>query len=134
MRRSTGSTSAKRTTERTRWYGVVIAKTEDFLLLEECAKGSTAVLRAKAARISTADRIAALKAEKSVHISRAVAIEEEIAQLTESALPQPSEDVRRREPEVSLSPAVPEEPAPGTGEVPAPRVALPHPLVVAERG
>ena len=119
---------------RERWYGIVIAKTDDFILLEECATGATAVLRAKKARTSAQDRITALTAEKQVLISRAVAIEEEIAQLKDSPLPQPGEDVGRREPDASFSSPVPEEPAAGAGEVPAAGAALSHPPVVAVQG
>jgi hypothetical protein len=120
---------------RERWYGIVIAKTDDFILLEECTTGATAVLRAKKARTSFQDRIIALAAEKQVLISRAAAIEEEIAQLKEeSSLPQPGEDQGRREPQAGLSSTVPEQPAAGTGEVPAAGVAFPHPPVVAVQG
>lgn len=68
---------------RSRWYGVVIAKTEDYLLVERCGTGATAVLRAKQARTSREDRVRALRAEKEMLVSRAAAIEGEILQLSE---------------------------------------------------
>jgi hypothetical protein len=69
---------------RERWYGVIIAKTEDYLLVEKCASGAKAVLRAKEARISVQDRVAALAEERERLIARAADIEWEIAQLTET--------------------------------------------------
>jgi hypothetical protein len=71
---------------RARWYGVVVAKTEDCLLLEHCSTGANAVLRAKRARTSPQDRVRALAAEREVLISRAAAIQGEIAQIREDDL------------------------------------------------
>ena len=68
---------------RDRWYGVVIAKTEDCILLEHCKTGTTAVLRAKRARTSSQDRMRALMVEREVLISRAAVIQGEISQLAE---------------------------------------------------
>jgi hypothetical protein len=64
--------------KRIRWYGIVLAKTDDYLLLETCESGAKAVLRAKAARISQEDRIRAMKEEQSVLISRTTKLQEEI--------------------------------------------------------
>lgn len=64
-----------------RWYGVVVAKTDDSLLVEKCSSGVNAVLRAKSARMSVADKIRALQAEREQLITRASAIEGEIAHL-----------------------------------------------------
>jgi hypothetical protein len=68
---------------RSRWYGVVTAKTEDYLLVERSSTGANAVIRAKKARISPEDRVRALTAEREMLISRAAVIQGEIAQLAE---------------------------------------------------
>ena len=74
---------------RDRWYGVITAKTDDYLLVERCTSGVKAVLRAKEARTSTADRVRALLAEKEMLISRAATISGEIAELSGEASEEP---------------------------------------------
>lgn len=64
-----------------RWFGVVVAKTEDYILLEHCVSGAMAVLRAKEARMSSNDRAAALRAEKTVLEERAAKLAAEIEEL-----------------------------------------------------
>ena len=66
--------------KRDRWFGVVVAKTDGYLLVEQAKSGAWAVLRAKEARTSLADRVAALEAEKEDLIRRAAALDAEIAQ------------------------------------------------------
>lgn len=72
---------------RERWYGVIIAKTDDYLLVEKAPSGVKAVLRAKEARVSVQDKVRALQAEKEQLVIRAAVIEGEIAQLTEEPAP-----------------------------------------------
>ena len=69
-----------------RWYGIVVAKTDGVLLIEECETGAKAVLRAREARISTTDRIRALQVERDEIIDRAAKIEIEIQDLQREAL------------------------------------------------
>jgi mannose/cellobiose epimerase-like protein (N-acyl-D-glucosamine 2-epimerase family) len=67
--------------QRSRWYGVVVAKTDGALNIEQCETGAKAVLRSKAARQSTADRANALKVERDAMIARATDLEREILAL-----------------------------------------------------
>lgn len=70
--------------QRDRWFGVVKAITEDFILVEKTGSGVLAVLRAKALRISAADRAAALRIERETLLDRAAKLEEEAQQLETS--------------------------------------------------
>lgn len=76
---------------RDRWYGVIIVKTEDYLLVERCGSGVKAVLRAKEANSSPADKVRALIAEKEMLIARAAIIQGEISQLSEQAVAEPED-------------------------------------------
>jgi vacuolar-type H+-ATPase subunit I/STV1 len=76
----TTSTNRKR---RLRWYGVVIAKTDDELVVREFPNGAEACLYAKKARVSPADRIRALNEERELLIRKAANLSEEIASLDE---------------------------------------------------
>lgn len=80
---------------RERWYGVIIAKTEDYLLVEKCASGARAVLRAKEARVSVQDKVRALAEERERLIARAADIEGEIAQLTDPETPETIESPQK---------------------------------------
>lgn len=76
---------------RDRWYGVVTAMTEGYILVERCSTGVAAVLRAKEARTSRHDRAAALRAEQEACIERAAKLAAEIDELEAPASP-PDED------------------------------------------
>jgi len=69
---------------RDRWYGVVTAITDGYLLVEKCDTGAKAVLRAKEARASVHDRASALRAEKEALVERAAKLEAEIVELESS--------------------------------------------------
>lgn len=88
------------------WYGVIVVKTEDYLLVERCASGVKAVLRAKEARMSPTDKVRALVAEKELLISRAAALQGEIIQLSEAEAEEPEipQDDPPAEPEPELAP------------------------------
>lgn len=75
---------------RNRWYGVIMAITDDFLIVESAASGSKAVLRSKEARISPEDRANALRVERDQHIVRAAELEAEIAVVTAPEAPVPT--------------------------------------------
>jgi len=66
---------------RTRWYGVVTAITDGCIMLEECATGAKAVLRARDARTSPTDRVKALDAKRDDLVQQAAKLEAEIAEL-----------------------------------------------------
>jgi hypothetical protein len=67
--------------KRLRWHGIVAAKTEGFLLVEECQSGAKAVLRAKEARQNVTDRAAAIRAQRDALLSKAEELDREIASL-----------------------------------------------------
>jgi hypothetical protein len=67
--------------KRIRWHGIVLAKTDNFLLVEESENGTKAVLRSREARCSPADRIRAIQVEREVLLERAAQLEEEAGQL-----------------------------------------------------
>ena len=64
-----------------RWYGVVTAITDGYILVEECLSGVKAVLRAKVARESTDDRVRALEAQRDAMVEQAAKLEAEITDL-----------------------------------------------------
>lgn len=64
-----------------RWWGVVTAKTDGHILVEEAKTGAKAVIRAKEARTSTADRIAAVRALRDELIQKAEELDREVAAL-----------------------------------------------------
>ena len=66
---------------RERWYGVVTAKTDDFLQVEQCGSGAKAVLRAKELRTSTEALVAALEHDRESLIARAAKLEAQIVEL-----------------------------------------------------
>lgn len=74
-------TTCAGTKKRDRWYGVVTAITEGFLLIERCSSGAKAVVRSKLARTSPSDRAAALGVERDVLVAKAAKLEGEIAEL-----------------------------------------------------
>lgn len=63
---------------RDRWYGVVLAITDDFLLLEKFKSGPKAVLAAKEKKTSPDARKAALQLERQLLLDKVQALEEEI--------------------------------------------------------
>lgn len=65
-----------------RWFGIVTAKTDDALWVEECSSGAAAVLRSKAARESKADRMAALRAQHDAAIAKAEQLQRELDELS----------------------------------------------------
>jgi hypothetical protein len=68
--------------QRYRWYGVVVAKTDSEIHVEEASSGAKAVLRSKQAQQSIKDRAAALKTERDALVKRAADLEREIQELT----------------------------------------------------
>lgn len=92
-----------------RWFGVVIAKTDGYILVERHKKAADAVLRGKQARTSPVDRIRALTEQRDVLVSEAALIEAEIQELRRvmnNVLPlvPGGEDEVRRDVEVEESP------------------------------
>lgn len=75
------STTLYNDKKRIRWYGVVVAKTDNYLLIEECASGARAVLRSQKARLSPEDRAKALEAERDATKTRLEQLENEIQEL-----------------------------------------------------
>ncbi len=70
---------------RDRWYGVVVGKTDDCLMLEPAKTGAKAVLRAKLAKGQLGDMVRALEFEKQSHLEQAARIDEKIALLLQEA-------------------------------------------------
>jgi hypothetical protein len=66
---------------RQRWYGVVVAKTDDYLRLEECETGASAVLRSKELRRSPQALVAALREGQDAHIAQAARLQQQIDEL-----------------------------------------------------
>lgn len=64
---------------RKRWFGVVVAKTDGYLLAEECKTGANAVLLSKAKRTDPHALAAAIDEERNVLLKRA----EELARSAE---------------------------------------------------
>jgi hypothetical protein len=64
-----------------RYYGVVTAKTDDYMIVEGATSGASAVIRAKEARISLDDRKKALHEELETLKNRAAAIETAISDI-----------------------------------------------------
>lgn len=79
-----------------RLYGVVVAITDGYIRVEECETGAKAVIRAKEARTSDADKIAALEAERDSLVSRAAKVEAEIAVLKTEGQPEPAPEAEAR--------------------------------------
>lgn len=69
------------TKRRDRWYGVVTAKTDDFLQVEKAGSGAKAVLRSKKLRTSPEALASALEQERETLIARAAKIDLEITEL-----------------------------------------------------
>jgi len=67
--------------KRDRWYGVVTAKTDDFLQVEKCESGAKAVLRAKQLRTSPEALVAALEADQQQLVERAAKLAHQIQEL-----------------------------------------------------
>jgi hypothetical protein len=67
--------------KRDRWYGVVTALTEGSLIVEQAPSGAFAVIRAKEARTSIKDRVAAKEALRKEFLERAAELEDEISTL-----------------------------------------------------
>lgn len=67
-----------------RWYGVVVAKTEDFLLVEQAKDGVAAVLLSKSKRLDKEAHKVALNAERQTLLDRAEKIQKELDSLTET--------------------------------------------------
>lgn len=61
-----------------RWYGVVIAKTDDFIDVEEAPSGAQAVLLAKAKRTDPRAQKAAIAAERDQLLARAAKLQGEM--------------------------------------------------------
>lgn len=71
---------------RDRWYGVVLAKTESYLLIEKCPSGARAVLRATEAKSSREDRLRALQEERDNLVDRAAKVEGEIQEIASAPI------------------------------------------------
>ena len=69
--------------KRDRWYGIVVAMGDGFIDFEQAATGARAVVRAKEARTSKRDQVAALAAEREALLARARKLEEEMQVLAE---------------------------------------------------
>jgi hypothetical protein len=67
--------------QRLRWWGIVVAKTDGYIHVEEAKTGAKAVIRAKEARTSVADRVAALRAQRDALIAKAEDLDREVAAL-----------------------------------------------------
>jgi hypothetical protein len=67
--------------QRNRWYGVVTAKTDDFLQIEQCDSGAKAVLRSKHLRTSPEALVAALEQDQQALIARAAKVATQIAEV-----------------------------------------------------
>ena len=65
-----------------RWYGVVIAKTDDLLVLQEADTGAAAVMLAKSHRTSPEWRAAALHVERAALLAHAEKLRREAEALT----------------------------------------------------
>lgn len=65
-----------------RWHGVVVAKTEEFLLVEKCPSGVKAVLRAKEARASGKEKLDALEVERRAALAKAERLQAEIDEIS----------------------------------------------------
>jgi hypothetical protein len=70
---------------RKRWFGVVIAKTEDYILAEECSKGVNAVLLSKAKRTDPQALANAFEKEREVLLKRAAELDAAVTQLRSGA-------------------------------------------------
>jgi hypothetical protein len=66
---------------RDRWYGVVTAKTDDYLQVEKCGSGAKAVLRSKELRASPEALVAALEHDQNSLIERSVKLGHQIQEL-----------------------------------------------------
>jgi hypothetical protein len=69
-----------------RWFGVVVAKTDDYLLAEQCTSGKNAVLLSKAKRTDPHALADALSREREVLMKRAEELNDAIEQLRSGAL------------------------------------------------
>jgi hypothetical protein len=74
-------TTSVGTKKRERWYGVVTAKTDDYLMVERCPSGAKAVLHSKKLRTSPEALVAALEQDHESLIARAVKIAQQISEL-----------------------------------------------------
>lgn len=88
--------------KRDRWYGVVTAKTDDFLVVERCKTGAKAVIRAKGLRTSPEALRAALMQDKEALIARAANLEHQIQELGTSG---PTLNVESPDSSTSVDPA-----------------------------
>jgi hypothetical protein len=73
-----------------RWYGVVTAKTDDFLIVEPCKTGAKAVILSKLKRVDSTALADAFAQEREVLLKRARELEDAETQLRSGA---PPEDV-----------------------------------------
>jgi hypothetical protein len=64
--------------KRGRWYGVVVAKTDDFILVQRCASGSKAVLFSKEKRVDPNAQRTALLVERQQLLDRAEKLRQEL--------------------------------------------------------
>lgn len=75
-------TTSAGTKKRSRWYGIIVAKTDGEIEVEECIDGARAVLRSKAARANPDDQRHALKAKLAALDEQRQALEREIGEIT----------------------------------------------------
>lgn len=88
-----------------RWHGVVIAKTDDYLIAEPCPSGAKAVIRSKVKRADPVALADAFAREREVLLKRAKELEDAETQLRSGASP---EDVlSNTEPVVITPPEAP---------------------------
>jgi hypothetical protein len=71
---------------RKRWFGVVTAKTEDYITAEECSKGVNAVLLARAKRTDPQALADAFEKEREVLLKRAAELDAAVSQLRTGAI------------------------------------------------
>jgi hypothetical protein len=95
---------------RKRWYGVVIAKTENYLLVEECAKGTVAVLLSKAKRTDPIALADAIDHERDVILRRAEELRGASEQLRSGEIKPEDVLVTDPSPEGTGDPSPPAEP------------------------
>lgn len=67
---------------RERWFGVVVAKTDGYILVERWEKPASAILRSQSARTNPVDRIRALQEQRGVLMIEVERLDAEIQELS----------------------------------------------------
>lgn len=74
--------------KRLRWFGVVVARTEEFMLVEQCETGARAVARSRKARANKQDQVYALKAARYHWLERVAKLDADLKDLERLAVQQ----------------------------------------------